>query len=299
MIKVLLSLFLTISSVSAALGQQISVSSFAYNFSIPQDEGQIQSKHYVQLVERIKANFKNRVSFSNQSPFTIVPRIAIISDMNAGEVDNIKVMKLEIQFTLENPALEATFNSFSKTTVATGENIDVAIRKAIQELRPNDKKLQEFLASGEALIKNFYSDNCEKIIKSAKVNIDRKEYSKAYALLSYVPEELACYAEVENLITSIYAEQKNEYCGKQLLKAQLAEAKESYRDALQLLRYIDPSSACYQQVTLLLQQIGSKVNAETIREFEMEKLVFEKKSDLEKMKILVSHTDTIALHIHD
>lgn len=299
MIKVLLNFVLFISTLSVALGQQITVSSFAYSFTIPPDEGAIKQKHYKLLVERIQSNFKNRVSFSNQSPFSIVPKISIISEMNAGEIDNIKVMKLEIQFTLENPELQATFNTFTKTTIATGENINVAIGKAIQELRPNDKKLNEFLASGEQLIKNFYSDNCPKIIKSAKVNIDRKEYSKAYGLLTYVPEELGCYAEVENLITSIYAQQKNEYCGKQLLKAQLAEAKESYLDALQFLKYIDPSSACYAQVTVLLQQVGSKVNAETIREFEMEKLVFEKKSDLEKMKILVSHTDNIALHIHD
>ncbi|WP_316815432.1 hypothetical protein [Pedobacter nyackensis] len=296
--RILLNIMLLVFSSSLTFAQNIKVSSIGYSFSIPDEDTPVQKKHYEFLVEQLKRNFRNRVSFSNQSPFYIVPKINILSNMTAGDMGDVKVMKVQVQFTVENPDLQVTFNTFNKTTITTAANVDAAILKAIQEIRPNDKKLNEFLQSGEQLIHNFYQENCPKILKSAKLNIDRKEFSKAFALLRYVPEELSCYNEVEGLITSIYQQHKNEYCSKQLLKAKLEESKEGYSQALACLRFVDPRADCYQEVSTLLQQIGTKVNMETIMQFEKEKNIFEQKSEIEKMKILVAHTDDITLHIH-
>ncbi|MBB2151392.1 hypothetical protein [Pedobacter gandavensis] len=297
--RTLLNILLLVFSSSLAFAQNIKVSAIGYSFSIPEGDALVEKKQYEFLVEQLKKNFKNRLSFSNQSPFYIVPKINILSNMTAGDMGDVKVMKVQVQLMVENPDLQVTFNTFSKTTIATATNAEAAILKAIQELKPNDKKLNEFLVSTEQLIHNFYQENCPKILKSAKLNIDRKEFSKAFALLRYVPEELGCYHEVEGLITSIYQQHKNEYCGKQLLKAKLEESKEGYDKALAYLRFVDPAANCYPEVSALLQQIGTKVNMETIRQFEKEKNIFDKKTEMEKMKILVANTDDISLHIHN
>ncbi|MBC8987003.1 hypothetical protein H9X96_14605 [Pedobacter sp. N36a] len=297
MIRIVLSMILVVFSTSMTFAQNIRVSSMSYSFSVPDGDAMVQKKHYELLVAQLKKNFKNSVSFSNQSPFYIVPKINVLSNMTAGDMGDVKVMKLQVQFTLENPDLHVTFNTFSKTTNITADNVDAAIFKVIQEIKPNDKKINEFLQSGEQLIKDFYQENCAKILKSATVSIDRKEFSKAFSLLRYVPEELGCYKEVEKLITSIYQQHKNEYCSNQLLKAKLEESKEGYDKALAQLRFVDPGADCYKDVSTLLQQIGTKVNLETIRQFEMEKMIFEKKTEIEKMKILVTHTDEVTVHI--
>ncbi len=295
----LLNMMLLVFSGTTIFAQAIKVSSIGYSVSTPEGDGLVLKKHYESLVGQLKSNFRNRLSFSNQSPFTILPKINVLSNMTAGDMGEVKVMKIQVQLSIENPELQLTFNTFSKTTIATANDVDAAIAKVIQEIRPSDKKFNEFLASGEQLIQNFYQENCPKILKSAKVNIDRKEFSKAFALLRYVPEEMGCYKEVEKLITSIYQEQKNEYCSHQLLKAKLEESKEGYDKALTYLRFVDPAADCYQEVSALIQQIGTRVNQETIRQFEKEKDIFEKKSEIEKMKILISNTEEIAVHLHD
>ncbi|WP_316749660.1 hypothetical protein [Pedobacter gandavensis] len=288
--RVLLNTMLLVFLSSLTFAQDIKVSSIAYSFTIPGGDQLVPRKHYELLVAQLEKNFRNRVSFSNQSPFYIVPKITILGNMSAGDMGDVKVMKLQIQFTIENPDLNATFNTFNKTTITTASNVDAAILKAIQEIKPNDKKLSDFLQSGEQYIHKFYQENCPKILKSAKVNLERKEFNKAYSLLRYVPEELDCYQEVEQLITSIYQQHKNEYGTKQLLKAKLEESKEGYIKALAYLRFVDPRADCYQDVYTLIQQISKKVNVETISQFEKEKNIFEKKTELDKMNVLIGDT---------
>lgn len=283
----------------SARGQEISVTTMDYQVLIPQADDVIKEGHYMALAERIKQQFKNRVSFSNQSAFYIKPKVNILSEMTAGEVQDTKVLKLEIIFTLENPDLNVTFNTYSKKIIVNADSRELAIQKAILEIRPNDKNLIAFLERGEQLIKNFYTENCVKIIQSTKVKIDRKEYAAAFAMLCYVPEGLACSAEVRDIITAIYQHYKDEYCAKQLHDAQMLTAKESYNRALVSLQYIDPRASCHQEVTTLLRQIGEKVNQETMRKFEMDKSIFEKRSELEKMKLLISSVDEINLHVQN
>lgn len=290
------SLLLFSASVAA---QEIKINAIAYQVLVPKGNSGIQSKHYQTLADRIKLHLNNTVSFSNQSSFCIVPEIHLLSDMTAGEVQDTKVLKLEFVFSLQNPDLEVTFHTFSKKVIVTAENTDLAIQKAIREIRPNDKNLVAFLQNGEQLIKKFYNDNCTQIMQSAQVKIDRKEYNAAFSLLRYVPEQLACSKDIESTITGIYQHYKDEYCSKQLHIAQTKASKEEYDSALSILQYIDPRATCHNEVSILLQQIADKVTQETIRKFEMNKTIFEKNSEMEKMKILVQHVDEIALHLHD
>ncbi|RLZ08339.1 hypothetical protein [Faecalibacter macacae] len=277
--------------------QEIKVSQIDYKILTPKGNHKITESHYQNLADRLQSQFKNRVSFSNQSPFLIRPQIEILNEHTAGEVQDIKVLKLSIQLIIENQELNASFHSFEKTLLVTADNSNLAIHKAIKELRPTDMGLINFLKDGELKIQKFYSENCNKIIHSAKVKIDRKEYTDAFNLLRYVPEGIECSKEIENLITSIYDSYKNEYCNKQLHSAKLLAANESYELALSQLRFIDPEISCNNDVTALINKIGDKVNQETIRNFELEKDRFSKQSELEKIKLIINSEHEVNFHI--
>jgi len=277
--------------------QEIKVSQIDYKLMIPKGDHKITEFHYQNLADRLQSQFKNRVSFSNQSPFYIRPHIEILNEHTAGEVQDVKVLKLLIQLTIENPDLNASFHTFEKTVLVTADNSDLAIQKAIKELRPTDKGLINFLKNGELEIQKFYSENCNKIIQSAHVKIDRKEYNEAFSLLKYVPEGIKCTNEVEKLVTSIYGNYKNEYCNKQLHKAKLLAAQESFDLALSNLRFIDPETSCNNEVSKLINHIGNYINQGTIRSFELEKIKFNNQTEIEKIKLIINSEHQVNFHV--
>lgn len=280
-------------------------SSVAFQLEMPESNGtvdndhRVETEHYTILVNKVKSAYKNNASFSNQSPFAVVPRIEVVNDRNAGEMQRVRVVTVEIYLTVQDRENGLSFGEFNKSFIATGDNTKLAISKAVNQLKSNDPRLKSFFSEANTNIIKFYKENCPKILKSAETNIKRKEFSRAFNMLKYIPEDLDCFREVENLITEIYRNNKEESCRKLLQKAQVEAAKENYGKALRFLIYVDPTTSCYQDVSSLIGEIGKKVNEDSLKEFEMEKLVFEKMTDLQKMEILVSEADILNVTVVD
>ncbi len=271
----------------------------AYDFLIINENKKIARSNYNSLIDKVKGIYQGKVTFSNQSPFTIIPSIVIVEQINAGEMQQNMLLKVEITLEAKDIDHNIIFNTYRKTFTVVGADHHLAISKAINQVRSNDKQLQDFFVVANGNIIKFYKENCNKIMASAKTNIERKEFVKAFNFLKYIPEDISCFKEVEGLITKIYIDQKEENCKKVLQKAHILEAKEEYNNALQLLKYADPVTSCYKDVSDLLQQIGKKVNKETFADFEMEKLKFSKLTDLQKMKILADHADLLTVNVNN
>lgn len=284
------------SLITLTLAAQQNVS---YNFLTPQANKKVSTHHYELLIDKVKQFYDGNVLFSNQTPFTLLPVITILDEKNAAVVDQSMLLKVEVQLLIKNTDIDVTFNTYRKTFTALGENYNQAIVKAINQVKFNDPILQNFFVVANSNINKFYKENCSKIISSAKVNVARKEFSRAFNFLKYVPEDISCFKEVEDLMTQIYIDNKDENCKKLLQKAHISESKEHYTKALEYLKYVDPVSSCYKDVTALLNQIGKKVNVESFQEFEMEKLKFSKLSDFKKMQLLVENVDFLSVTVNN
>lgn len=275
-----------------AMGQE----SISFRFEIPQDvDGEITAGNYRQIEQKIKSSYKGKNVFSTQTPFSVVPNIQLIDVKTSGEAHMVKVVKVNLALTIQDLDNEIQFNRFSATFLGTADDVPQAITKALNQLKASDPKLKSFFTEGEKNIRAFYQTNCNKIIKSAVLNIERKQYNKAFALLKYVPEELGCYPEVEKLMTRIYTSTKEINCSEMLHKAKMAHARQDFSEALEFLNVIDPNAKCYPEASKLLAEVGASINKEVKDKQAMARLEFEKKSDLEKVKILAHKADYLQI----
>ncbi|MCC9043287.1 hypothetical protein LNQ81_11455 [Myroides sp. M-43] len=260
---------------------------------------QVASKSQLEdLNEILKQNYTGGSLFSNQSPFVIIPSITIISEQTAGEVQVVKVIKLEIGLTSQGKDDRSIFNRFRHSYIITAEDNSEAIDKALIQFR-KEKKIKTFFEQSNQNIVTFYESNCSTVLNTVKVNIERKEYLKAFNYLSYVPETTSCYKESEQIITKIFLDSKEESCRAMVQKALNEEAKRNYNKALYYLQFVETNTTCYDSATSLINGISNKIDEATIRNFEMEKLKFSKLTDLQKMEIIAKEVNSISLTIQE
>lgn len=269
-----------------------------YTFVQPEGKQVASNGQYENLIEIVKDTYTSNNIFSNQSPFVIVPTISILSEKTAGEVQVVKVIKLEIGLSAQGREDDHVFNKFKKVFTITADDATSAISKALVSLK-DDTKIKTFIDQSNSSILSFYQSNCNVILKTVKVNIDRQEYAKAFDYLRYVPEMVSCFKEAEGIITKIFLDSKEENCRKFVQKAHAAEVQKDYNKALFYLQFVDTNVECYTNASALVKKIGERVDEQVLRDFEMEKLTFSKLTDLKKMEIIAKEIDYLTVTINE
>ena len=270
-----------------------------YRFSMPKvaSTDGVNAEHYEQLEQKIKGSFSKKNIFAAQTPFSVVPYIEVVDAKNAGEVHMVKVVKIAVKLSIEDMDNQIQFNRFETTMLATDEDMPKAISKAIRQMKTSDPKFRAFFTEAEKNVMTFYTENCDKIVKTAQTHINRKKYDRAYAMLRYVPENMKCFNQVERLMTSIFNSSTEVNCREMLLKAKTEMAKKEYNQALQYVNLIDSKSSCYADVSKLLTEIGTLVNQKSIDDYRKKKLEYERKSELERLKILGTQADYLKIPV--
>ncbi len=258
----------------------------------------VTDSQYEELKDILQSIYSSKNLFSHQSPFIIVPSVKILSEKIAGEIQVVKVVKIELGLTTQGINDDYIFHKFRQVYTITAENSNSAISKAIQ-LVQKEQKLKTFFDDCNKNIVNFYESNCATILNTVKVNIEREEYAKAFDYLRYVPETVNCYQESEKIITKIYLDSKEENCRNLVQKAHAAESQRDYSKALYYLQFVETNVNCYSSATALVEKIGGRVDEQVIRDFEMEKLKFSKLTDLKKMEILSKEIDYLEVTMNE
>lgn len=265
-----------------------------YDYEPPIGNHIVTDEQYEQLKDILQGIYSSKNLFSHQSPFLIVPSVKIINEKIAGEIQVVKVVKLEIGLTTQGINDDFVFHKFRHAFTITANNTTEAISKAIQQLQ-KEQKLKTFFSESNKNIVAFYQSNCATVLNTVRVNIERQEFLKAFNYLRYVPETVSCYQESEKLITKIYIDSKEENCRNLVQKAHAAEAQRDYSKALHYLQFVETNVTCYSSASALIEKIGERVDEQVIRDFEMEKLTFSKLTDLKKMEILAKEVDYLGV----
>lgn len=261
-----------------------------YTFVEPKATKELSAKQYQHLTNVLKSAYASDNAFSNQSSFLVIPKITIISEKIAGEIDIVKVVKLKIEVTIQNEMDGFVFNKLNKHLIATGADTQSAITKAINSFE-DDVKINVFFSQSNQKIVAFYENNCANLLSNAKVAIERKEYKKAFNFLKYVPEKVSCFEEVESITTKIFLDTKEANYQRLIRKAEAAEAAKNYKRALSYLKYIEPNNSSYAKALEMIKQMGILVDKKLFQDFEAEKEAFNKLDAKRKLEAFRDEMD--------
>jgi hypothetical protein len=159
---------------------------------------------------------------------------------------------------------------FSNTTLSlkgVGTNENKAFIEAFKNINPKNKEVTAFLEEGKNKIINYYSTNCDFIIKEAQTLVKQEKYDEAIYQLSLVPDVCQeCYFKCLDTLASIYQHKIDADCKVKFKEAKItwatAQTLNSVEKAGDILSTINPLSSCQSEIDVFIKSIDAKLKAD-------------------------------------
>lgn len=218
--------------------------------------------------------------------FVIYPKLSVNdSEKVEGGMQNIYVVSCELSLFIKQLSNNVIFSSISIPIKGYGKDKKNAISDAITKLSVSNKAAKEFIEIGKQKIIDYYNLKCQDIIEKSESLVKMQDYQGAIGLLMTVPEEVACYGQIQQKTIVAYKAYQNQKCITQLQEAKTTLAKNYYKEALDILSQIDPSTRCYKEVETLIKNAEDKVDAQARNEFAVKMKMYNDGISLEKQRI--------------
>lgn len=210
------------------------------------------------------------------------PRFIITANVNVGTKDIIagppQMIAQNIDITLFiGDAITNTI--FSNTTISlkgVGTNENKSFIEAIKTINPKNKEIVSFLEEGKNKIINYYTTNCDFIIKEAQSLVKQEKYDDAIYKLSIVPDVCQdCYFKSLDTLARIYQQKIDFDCKVKFNEAKVAwtssQTPNGAEKAGDILSTINPMATCQKEISTFIKSIDSKLKADekTRWEFKM------------------------------
>ncbi len=162
------------------------------------------------------------------------------------------ILKLKLVYRIGGKSFKEL--NFTKDYVSNNET--EAIQKIINDFNFNETELQDFFNSGFQKMKNYYGQNCDKIVSNVKKYQSIGEPEKALAICLSVPSDQPCYNSLSALVKDMYTSlsYKSDYFI--FLQAQDFVSKGEYSSAFEVLNRISIYSQFYGKSQTLSKQIN-------------------------------------------
>jgi hypothetical protein len=226
------------------------------------------------------------------------PRFIITANVNVGTKDIIAgppqmiAQNIDITLFIGDAVTNTIFSNTTLSIKGVGTNENKAFIEAFKTINPKNKDVLAFLEEGKIKIINYYSTNCDFIIKDAQTLVKQEKYDEAIYQLSLVPDVCKeCYFKCLDTLTSIYQKKIDVDCNVKLNKAKMTWAATQNIDAAiivgDILSTINPIAMCQDEVNALISKIDAKLKAdEKARwEFKMKKYQDEVEDKREQLRI--------------
>jgi hypothetical protein len=224
------------------------------------------------------------------------PRFIITANVNVGTKDIIagppQMISQNVDITLFiGDAITNTI--FSNTTLSlkgVGTNENKAIIEALKTINPKNKEVLAFLEEGKTKIINYYSTNCDFILKEATTLSDQFKFSEAIYKLMMVPNVCKeCYFKAKDAATLIFNKKIESDCTEKLKEAKLTWAAEPTENgalkASAIMISIIPSDNCKTEINKLSIEIKKKLELEQKKKYDFDMLEMQKRYDTEQKRI--------------
>ena len=203
----------------------------------------------------------------------INPRFIITANVNIGTKDIIAgppqmiAQNLDITLFIGDALTNTIFSNVTFSLKGVGTNENKAFIEAFKTLNPKNKELLSFLEEGKSKIINYYSSQCDFILKDAETLVKLGKFDEAIFNLSLVPEvSQNCYFTCLDRMASIYQQKIDTDC-----KVKFNEAKISWtasqnpagaEKAGDILSTINPMATCQTEVSDFIKAIDAKLKAD-------------------------------------
>lgn len=201
------------------------------------------------------------------------PRFIITAVVNIGTKDIVAgppqmiAQNMELTLFIGDAITNTIFSNTTISLKGVGTNENKALIEAFKTINPKNKEIIAFLEEGKNKIINYYSTQCDFIIKNAQSLEKQEKYNEAIYNLSLVPEVCKeCYFKCADLLTLVYQQKIDADCASKLSKAKLAWSSQKNQQGAELasniLTEINQKSSCYKEVEKLITQISTKLSAD-------------------------------------
>jgi hypothetical protein len=259
----------------------------------------IQAEPIPDQAKSLLENKLSQIASSNgMGGSAINPRFIITANINLGTKDILAgppqmiAQNIEVSFFIGDAVTNTIFSNATLSLKGVGTNENKAFIEAFKTINPKNKVLVEFLNEGKSKIINYYSTNCDFLLKDAQTLAIQEKYDEAIYNLSLVPQVCeVCFNKTAELIATIYQQKIDADCKTKLSQARIAWAGQqnisNAENALNILIGINPNASCYHEVMLLTKEINNKLLADEKAQFELALKKYNDKINLEKKRIEV------------
>jgi hypothetical protein len=219
--------------------------------------------------------------------FVIYPKFSVYEVNNVeGGMQNITVSTCELSLFIKQIENNLLFCSVSKQIKGSGQNKSLSLTSAIAKIPVNDSQFKTFLETGKSKIIKYYSDKCQDIIDKADKLTKIEKFEEALGLLMTVPEEVpSCYNKIQTKSIETYKEFKNHQCLVLIQNAKTKMASNQYKQALEILKNVEPSSGCFKQADEIITKASSKIDIEEKKLWNLQLKMYNDDVALEKQRI--------------
>lgn len=227
------------------------------------------------------------------------PRFVITANVNVGTKDIIAgppqmiAQNIDVTFFVGDAF---TNNIFSNTTLSlkgVGTNENKAFIDALKAINPKNKEVLAFLEEGKAKIINYYSTNCDFIIKDAQTLAKQEKYDEAIYQLSLVPDVCKdCYFKCLDTLTQIYQQKIDADCKVKFKEAKVtwtaAQTPSGAEKAGNILTTINPMANCQKDVTDFIKVIDAKLKADEKARWQFKMKQYADKIAMQKEQVRIA-----------
>ena len=226
------------------------------------------------------------------------PRFIITAKVNVLTKDVISgppqmiAQNLDITVYIGDGMDNILFSSSTISVKGVGTNENKAYIDAIKKLNPKSRELETCINEGKQKIIDYYSTNCNFLIKEAMIMCNKGEYDAAMAKLAAVPQVCGeCYYACLDTLQYIFQQKIDKEC---LVKMREAKArwmagqdKAAADEVGDIISGISPFSTCEPDVSDLMSKIEGKLKADekAAWDFKVKKYTENQKQKKEAIRI--------------
>lgn len=229
----------------------------------------------------------------------INPRFIITANVNVGTKDIIAgppqmiAQNLDVTLFIGDAITKTIFSNTILSLKGVGTNENKAFIEAFKTINTKNKEVLAFLEEGKTKIINYYSTNCDFIIKDAQTLVKQEKYDEAIYQLSFVPDVCKdCYFKCLDTLTQIYQQKIDADCIVKLNEAKVtwagSQTPNGAEKAGDILSTINPMASCQTEVDALIKTIDSKLKADEKARWQFKMKQYADKIAMQKEQIRIA-----------
>lgn len=227
------------------------------------------------------------------------PRFIITANVNVGTKDIIAgppqmiAQNIDITLFIGDAVTNTIFSNTTLSIKGVGTNENKAFIEAFKTINPKNKEVLAFLEEGKTKIINYYSTNCDFIIKDGQTLVKQEKYDEAIYQLSLVPDVCKdCYFKCLDTLTHIYQQKIDADCKVKFNEAKVTWTAEQTPNGAEkagdILSTINPMANCQTDVTAFIKAIDVKLKADEKARWQFKMKQYADKIALQKEQVRIA-----------